>query len=185
MRINMSSNKRGRKKGYKCSEETKRKIAASLTGHEVSEEIRRKISKSHKQKGHRPPSRKGVKSSEKHKRNIAVGVSAYHQGCSLDEWDGYVSFEPYCEKFNYMKKEEIRNLYGRVCVVSGVSVLQNGRRLDVDHIDENKMQGCNGIPFRLIPLSRKVHGKMLNKQNHLLLELLLLGNNGAELNYEF
>lgn len=100
-------------------------------------------------------------------------------------WKNGASFEPYCSKFNKRKKEEIRNRYNRVCVVSGISVLQNGRRLDVDHIDENKQQGCNEMPFKLIPLSHKVHAKMSNKQNHYLLELLLYGNKKAELNYEF
>jgi len=118
---------------------------------------------------------------EKHRRNISEG----NTGKKPWNWQGGISFPPYCPKFNYMKKEEIRNQYNRVCVIGGVSALQNGQRLSVDHIDENKKQGCDGIPFNLRPLSRDIHGRMQNQQNHLLLELLLCGNKRAELNYEF
>lgn len=163
--------------GRKHTDETKRNMSKGHTGKKRkprSEETKRKISDANKGRKQKP-------FTEKARRKL----SAYHQGCSLDEWKGYVSFEPYCEKFNYDKKEEIRNQYRRVCVVSGVSALQNGQRLSVDHADENKQQGCGGIKWRLVPLTRKVHGKMNNKQNHFLLELLLYGNQKAELNYEF
>ena len=79
-------------------------------------------------------------------------------------------------------KEQIRNLYGRVCVVCGNSALQNKRRLDVDHVDENKMQGCDDWEWRLAPLCQKCHGSMNNKQNHLLFQLLLLHNKQEEIN---
>lgn len=114
-----------------------------------------------------------------------IRQSAISQGISIDEWDGFISFLPYCSKFNKQKREEIRNQYNRTCVVSGISVLQNGQRLSVDHANENKMQGCNGIKWLLVPLSHKVHAKMNGLQNHLLLELLLLRNKNAEMNYEF
>jgi len=123
----------------------------------------------------------GEKPSDIHK----LILSKLNRGNGHPQWKNGASFEPYCPRFNYEKKEEMRNKYNRVCVVSGVSVLQNNRRLDVDHYDENKMQGCNGIPFRLVPLSQKIHAKMNNQQNHFLLELLLYGNKGAELNYVF
>lgn len=100
-------------------------------------------------------------------------------------WQDGASFLPYCSKFTQEKREKIRNKYNRVCVVSGISALQNGSRLCVDHLDENKMQGCNGIKWRLAPLSRKAHSKMQKEQNHLLLELLLCRNKRAEMNYEF
>ena len=100
-------------------------------------------------------------------------------------WKGGISFLPYCPKFNESRKEKVRNQYSRTCIISGISALQNGTRLDVDHMDENKMQGCNGIPFRLIPLSHSIHSRMTKPQNHLLLQLLLYGNNGAQMNYMF
>ncbi len=70
-------------------------------------------------------------------------------------------------------------------MISGISVLQNGRRLDVDHTDGNKMQGCDDIEWRLVPLSQEIHKRMRKLQNHLLLELLLYGNKNAEMNYSF
>ena len=137
--------------------EHNKRISDALKGKEKSEEAKRKMSEHGK-------TRIGEKSSN---------------------WNNGSSFLPYCFKFNEAKKEEIRNQYSRVCIVSGISALQNGQRLSVDHADENKMQGCNGISFKLAPLSKSVHSKMSSQQNHLLLELLLYGNRKAEMNYEF
>ena len=136
-----------------------------------SEEVRRKISEGNRRK--------------KTPLEVRKKISATMQNILLEEWTCFKRFEPYCEKFNFIKNEEVRNQYGRICVVSGISALQNGQRLDVDHTNENKMQGCNGIKWRLVPLTHKAHSKMNSLQNHLLLELLLLRNKNAEMSYEF
>lgn len=107
-----------------------------------------------------------------------------YTGSSHWNWQDGKSFEPYCSKFNFRKKEEIRNKYNRVCIVSGISALQNGCRLSVDHVDENKMQGCKSEKWSLVPLASRIHGKMNKKENHLLLELLLINNKKAQINYE-
>ena len=111
-------------------------------------------------------------------------VSARNQNISLGEWESYVSFGPYCSKFNFRLKEYIRNLYGRRCIICGKSAFQDKRRLCIDHVDENKMQGCNNWEWRLALLCRSCHGKMSIKQNHLLLWLLLINNKKEEINLE-
>ncbi len=67
-------------------------------------------------------------------------------------WKGGISFEPYCEKFNEAKKEEIRNNYDRKCLVCAKTEIENGRKLSVHHIDYDKEQGCNGKKWFLVPL---------------------------------
>ena len=114
-----------------------------------------------------------------------------HSGKNHWNWKDGASFEPYCLLFNNEKREEIRNKYGRVCIVCGRSTLQNmdknGKwigRLDVDHVDENKMQGCDNWEWRLAPLCRSCHSKMYNRQLHLLLQLLLINNKLKQINLE-
>jgi len=79
-------------------------------------------------------------------------ISAKLQGIKLNEWTHFVSFEPYCYRFNFEKKEEIRNRDNRVCQLCGKSEIENGRRLSFHHIDGDKMQGCNGRSWYLVSL---------------------------------
>ena len=79
-------------------------------------------------------------------------------------WRGGVSFEPYCDKFTLKLKQQIRDLYNNCDFISGLpdyicNVMRNGkaRKLDVHHVDSNKMQGCDSIEWKLVPLSRKNH----------------------------
>ena len=107
-------------------------------------------------------------------------------------WKDGASFEPYCPLFNNKKREEIRNQYGRACIICGKSTLQNMSknkmywlgRLNVDHVDENKMQGCDNWEWRLVPLCHSCHCKMNNAQTHLLLQLLLINNKLEQINLE-
>jgi len=81
-------------------------------------------------------------------------------------WQGGISFEPYCIKFNNKKREEIRNQYGRKCVNCGIdekdNITKTGkiRRLSVHHVDSDKDQGCNGKSWKLVPLCIHCHGKI-------------------------
>lgn len=190
---------------FRHSEETKKKLseiakrrevnpgAGSMLGKKHTEEAKRKIGIASKRNydirgfsdGMGGIGKKHPMYGRRHSKESRVKMSVSRRGLDVEDWDGFISYEPYCPAFNFEKKEEIRNKYNRTCVVSGISVLQNGRRLDVDHVDENKMQGCYGIKWRLVPLTHWVHLKMNGIQSHLLLELLLLGNKNAEMNYEF
>ena len=175
-------------KGRKCkphTEEHKRKIAETLKGGQLSKEHRHKISES----------LKGRTFSETHKRNLSESLKGYirseernrklsatAQGISLDEWNGYVSFEPYCHLFNLATKERIRNQHLRTCVISGKSAFQNGQRLPVHHVDNNKQQGCDGIKWRLVPVTHSWNSRLQNQQAGLLLNLLLIKNPRAQIN---
>lgn len=71
-------------------------------------------------------------------------------------WKGGISFDPYCIKFNAMMKQKIRDLYDNCDFISGLPahVCNSYRKLDVHHVDYNKMQGCDDVKWILIPLSR-------------------------------
>lgn len=148
------------KKGSVVSEETKRKISDTMRGVKKSEETREKMLKaklnmSDETRRKISEGNKGKRKSEETKRKQSAAL----QGCSLDEWNGYTSFEPYCPKFNYEKKEEIRNRDNRVCQLCGKSELLEGRKLSVHHIDSDKMQGCNGKQWGLVALCRSCNSK--------------------------
>lgn len=118
-------------------------------------EVRMKIAKTNKEKGIRPSPPIGRVCTEETRRKR----SAAFQGLSLDEWNGYTSFEPYCSLFNIELKEKIRNRDNRVCVLCGKSEILNGARLSVHHIDGDKMQGCNGKKWHLVALCKSCNSK--------------------------
>ena len=72
-------------------------------------------------------------------------------------WRGGISFEPYCFRFNEQLKEYVRQKFNRKCVLCGIS--ENGEKLSVHHVDYNKLQGCQGHTWVLVPLCHSCHSK--------------------------
>ena len=171
------------KKGYKQSEEHKRKVSKARKGMKFSEKHKHKLSKakqnmseetklkmSKAKKGNQnalgnklteetrrkmSESRKGHKYSEETKRKM----SNAQKGHKSHNWKGGISFGQYCPRFNNKIKEETRNRYNYECFECGISEKENGRKLDIHHVDFNKEQGCNEHEWRLIPLCRSCHMK--------------------------
>lgn len=148
-RRNASECRMGIDKGRIKSKEYRQHISEARMGWIFTKKTRKIMSISRKsyirKHGH---NLRGTKCDEKTRRLI----SATRQGISIDEWDGFVSFEPYCNLFNESLKEKIRNRDNRVCQLCGKSEIENGRRLSVHHIDGDKMQGCNGRSWYLVSL---------------------------------
>lgn len=188
------------KRGIPRSEATKRKIATSLKGRKYTEA---------EQAAHawRLAKRKGMGLSLETRKKISatmigkrksiehrMAMSAAKQNIPFEDWNGFMSFEPYCYRFNEPTKEHIRNLCNRTCTICGKSTLQNISknrkwlgRLAVDHLDENKMQGCDDWEWRLTALCHSCHDR-IHKQRflcHLLLGLLLLNNKRHQTNFLF
>lgn len=136
-------------KGKIISEKQRQCISKARTGLIFTKGTRKRMSVARKdyikEHGHHL---QGTKRNEKTRRLI----SATKQGISVEEWNGFVSFEPYCNLFNKSLKEKIRNRDNRVCQFCGKSEIENGRRLSVHHIDGDKMQGCNGQSWYLVSL---------------------------------
>lgn len=126
--------------------------------------------------------------------DVRAKISAANTGKNNPSWKDGISFGPYCPAFNDKMKEHIRNLYNRTCTICGKSVLQYFRinnkkwaRLHIDHLDENKMQGCNDWEWRLTTLCPSCHSRMQNQKSphHLLLQLLLVNNKKYQTNFLF
>lgn len=94
-------------------------------------------------------------------------LSKVHSMDGNGNWKGGISFDPYCEKFNGAKKKEVRDKYNNCDYLTGIHkdicnvVGGKIQKLSVHHFDYNKMQGCDGHEWKLIPVSRS-HNSMFN-----------------------
>ncbi len=117
----------------------------------------------------RTSSRKGAHLSEKTKKLISKNHANFC-GKNNPAWKAGTSFLPYCSKFNKRKKEEIRNEYDRKCYLCGKLEKDNkyksGKqcKLSIHHIDSDKQQGCNGTPWKLVPLCIHCHNSKKMEQ---------------------
>lgn len=71
-------------------------------------------------------------------------------------WRGGKSFEPYPLGWNKTFKEQIRYRDGYKCQLCGCPEIENGRKLDVHHIDYDKE---NLNPSNLVSLCQNCHGR--------------------------
>jgi hypothetical protein len=85
-------------------------------------------------------------------------------------WNGGTSFLPYCSKFTKYRRKAVRNFFGNACICCGKNTFENitttglQKELSVHHADHDKDQGCNGVPFNLVPLCMECHGKEQSRQ---------------------
>ena len=129
-------------KGKILSDEHKRKIKDKLQGHLVSEETRRKIGDKHR----------GKFVSQKTIRKI----SATKQCIPLSEWKEFIHFKPYTPDFNESFKDKIRKRDNNKCIICDKSEEELKRKLDIHHIDYNKL---NSFPQNCISLCNSCHTK--------------------------
>ena len=138
-------------RGKTHSLKTRLKIRRSLLGREVSDETRKKLS----------IALKGKKLSPAHVAQMSKSMVGVFAGEKHWNWKGGVSSDPYCAKFNEEIKTVIREQYDNCDYISGLhkDICNSGLNLDIHHIDYNKMQGCDGHKWGLIPLSHSNHTK--------------------------
>lgn len=117
-----------------------------------------------------------------------------NKGKNNPNFNNWSSRAPYCYNWTEEVREHTRNLYNRICTICGKCIFQYFKIgckawacLHVDHLDENKMQGCDDWEWRLAPLCPSCHGKMQIRKipRHLLLRLLLLNNKKHQVNFLF
>jgi len=126
-------------KGKKPSPEAITKRAAAYKGKHFSQ-------KTEFQKGHVSPNKgkkghqgywKDKRLSKETKDKISVSKKANQaRGENSSHWQGGISFEPYCPKFNKQLKEAIRERDNGTCQLCGIK--ENGKRLSVHHIHYDK-----------------------------------------------
>lgn len=84
-------------------------------------------------------------------------ISEALKGERNGRWQGGKSFEPYNSEFNEQLKELIRHRDGYKCQLCGCPEIENGRKLDVHHIDYDK-NNCK--PLNLISLCSRCNTKV-------------------------
>jgi len=137
-----------------------------MSGKYHSEETKRKIGEKSKNRIHTKEWRKKVSEANKGKKNPFYGkshtkesrkkISAIQQSIPLNEWKGFVSFEPYTSDFNKSFKRKIRDRDNYCCVMCNKQEEELGRKLDVHHIDYNKL---NSFPQNCVSLCHSCHAK--------------------------
>ena len=75
----------------------------------------------------------------------------------------YISFEEYGLEFDSSLKEQVRFRDKYTCRMCGCSQLENGKQLDVHHIDYNKK---NNVLDNLIALCHSCHSKTNINREH-------------------
>lgn len=141
------------KKGYKQTQEHRRKLSLAKIGNKnpmKKLEVREKQSKTRKKLGLKPPSNLGKKFSDQHKKKL----SETHKGVKSSLWKGGISFEPYSSDWTKTLRRSIRERDNYICKICGA--IQGDISFDVHHIDYNK-KNCN--PINLITLCMKCHRK--------------------------
>jgi hypothetical protein len=72
-------------------------------------------------------------------------------------WKGGKSFEQYPIEFNEEFKERVREYFGRICIDCGMGEEENGAKLSVHHIEEDKTICCDGSELSYVPLCKSCH----------------------------
>ena len=119
--------------------------SCSHKGKTITDEAKRKIGEGNKGKTHTDESKRKMRDA--------------HKGDKSHFWKGGISFEPYCIKFNAAYKRMIRERFNNVCFLCGKWEKDNGRALDVHHVNYNKDCGCDGSMCICVPLCRSCHTK--------------------------
>ena len=105
--------------------------------------------------------------------------SARQQGITYDEWESHAS-GLYCPKFNEECRESNREKYDRRCLLCDLPEEENitktgkQKKLSVHHYDMNKLQGCYGNIWKLVPLCMRCHPNSHTLQWQSRIEYLLV-----------
>lgn len=153
------------KKGIPKSKEHREKLAAALRGRPLPEGTKIKISEAMKGRTRSPEHCKHISEAKMGEKHPMFGkhlspehrrkVGDAHRGEKCRWWQGGISFEPYCQKFNNEFKERVRAFFGYRCVECGTP--QNGKKLDVHHVNFNKKTCCDDSVPLFVPLCHHCH----------------------------
>lgn len=138
-------------KDKKCSVETKALMSASHIG--IFEGRKNPMFGKHSWNS-------GKQITEEHRANLSASHIGIQAGDKHPNWQGGISFEPYCVKFNEEFKEYIRLKFDNKCFLCPTTQAENGKKLSVHHVNYNKKCGCDGDETcNFVPLCKKCHAK--------------------------
>jgi len=154
-------------KGIPVTESTRMKLSESQKGKKGNrfgkhhtKEAKEKIGNTHRGK---PKSEDQIKKISANR----IGKCCKEQN---PNWNGGISYIPYCFLFNERRRIAVRIFFGNKCICCSKEVSKNitlngsQKELSVHHVDHDKEQGCNGKPFNLVPLCINCHSKELHHQ---------------------
>lgn len=137
---------------------TKQKISNANTGRYHTNETKRKISTANTGENN---SNWGKHHSEENLRKM----SESQIGEKNHAWKGGISFGKYCHRFNKTFKILIRKRYHNRCFLCGKSTKENGRELNVHHVNYDKTCLCESN-CEFVPLCTSCHGKTNYNRKH-------------------
>lgn len=85
-------------------------------------------------------------------------LSQERNGQNAPAWKGGLSFGKYCSLFNNKFKIQVRNSYNNRCFLCGKSKEDNGKELDVHHVNYDKNCLC-GLLCEFVPLCHPCHSR--------------------------
>ncbi len=153
------------KKGYKLTEEHKKKLSEAHKGNYQSKEIRKKISETKKGCIFTLEHRRKLSKARKGKRmplETIIKISISKAGEKSPTWLGGKRLESYNKGYNNQLRESIRKRDGyrcQMCFINQKDIAmrkQHKRALDTHHVDYNKQ---NDSPNNLISLCSPCHTK--------------------------
>lgn len=142
-------------------EEQRQKIAETLRGRKRPPEVVAKVSAAMMGKTHTPEARakisKGLQGHQVSPETIEK-IRCAQSGERAWNWQGGISYEPYCVKFNNAFKERVREFFGRKCAECGAP--ENGTRLHVHHVNYHKgSRRAEGVPPLFVALCQSCHAR--------------------------
>ena len=141
-------------------EDVRQKISDGRKGIVFSEEHKRKLREAAKRGDMGFLEGNTVNMGRKHTDATRRKMSVAHSAEKCHLWRGGISFGKYCPKFNNEFKERVRNYFGRCCYVCGKNEADNGKRLDVHHVNYQKMACCEeDVKPLFVPLCVSCHSK--------------------------
>ena len=114
-----------------------------------------------------------TKNEHKGLKKCSEKMSARMQGIKLEDWKGYISFEPYGEDWNVYLKNQIRKRDNFTCQICGISEKKLSKKMDVHHINYNKK---NHNFINLVSLCKRCHVKTNTKREYWEWQLNILNN---------
>jgi hypothetical protein len=156
-------------KGKVISEETRAKLSESLKGGHLSEETKARMSLSHMGEKNINFGRtfspehcariSAAKKGENCSTETREKISKAHLGDKNSQWQGGISYEPYCPLFNENLRQRVRAYFDNQCVLCGKTKEENIKNLSVHHIEYNKNACCDGKLVQFAALCHSCHSK--------------------------
>lgn len=94
-----------------------------------------------------------------HTKKTKERMSEAKRGEKCVNWQGGISFEPYCVLFNDEFRERVREYWSRKCALCDKNEEENERKMNVHHVTYNKDTCCDDSIPLFVTLCNSCHSK--------------------------